>query len=339
MNLKWEYCATAPSNIAFLKYWGKSAEDTQWPANDSLSMTLANCVTETSAMRADLRDHQFYFGNTLYQRSDQRWAKVYQHLDRLSAAFGMRERLIIRSRNSFPDSCGIASSASGFMALTLAALACWNDLESFEAFESHGISRNDLAQCARMGSGSAFRSIFGGYVQWDRGPSPDQQVVQMVEGQWILHDVIVLISEEAKPMSSSEAHRLAWTSPLFPVRLAGSMQRLEHMKDALVQKDMSRLGPLLEIEALEMHAVMMSSTPAVRYFGNATATFLVEVRRMRMELGIPVYFTIDAGPNVHLICEPAMLARIEAELTKSKRRYIVDQVGSGPSLIRRNPDV
>ena len=154
------YEATAPSNIAFLKYWGKSDSSAQWPSNNSLSMTLSNCVTQTKAfvIKGSDQFELFFDGEEILESSFR--DKVVKFLTFLKNKFSFEHYLRIDTRNSFPTASGIASSASGFAALTLAALAAWNESESLTDLENHGLSREVLADLARLGSGSACRSLF-----------------------------------------------------------------------------------------------------------------------------------------------------------------------------------
>lgn len=334
--------AKVPSNIAFLKYWGKRDAALQWPANDSLSMTLDGLATVTKVkVLSDHNlkskgEHKFFFAGEEKYRDDPEGAKVFKFLDGLAQRFDFRGCLEIHTKNQFPTGCGIASSASGFGALTIAAIAAWTKSESLAELEQNGFSLSSLAQLARMGSGSACRSFWGGYVRWEAGENADLQRCQQAlpSEHWALTDTVVLFSEAKKARSSSQAHLDAWSSPLFKVRLVELRSRLEAMHQALESRDMDRLGPLLETEALEMHAVMMSARPATYFFDHETADFLVWFREQRAKGLFKAYFTIDAGPNVHVIAEPGEQQAFLRCFSKdfSKYRYLSDCVGSGPQL-------
>lgn len=331
------YQAIVPSNIAFLKYWGKADESHQWPANDSLSMTLDGLKTTTLAVKdTALTDHAVTLNGQKVTREDRRGLKIFRHLDHLATICDCAVKLAINTHNSFPTGSGIASSASGLGALTIAALAAWTESSNLDALQKNGYSRERLAQLSRQGSGSAGRSLFGGIVVWEKSSAPESQSIYPLYPQehWPLCDVIVLFSEEEKAVSSTQAHRAAWTSPLFEPRLAGLKERRRLMEAALQARDMWRLGPLLEQEALEMHGVIMSAQPSVHYFGTETGHFLRLIREIREEEGLPVYFTIDAGPNVHLILEEKYLEKLQKilQLRCPQRQLLIDRMGPGPHL-------
>lgn len=331
------YQATVPSNIAFLKYWGKADESRQWPANDSLSMTLDGLKTTTQAAQdATLKDHAVTLNGQTITREDRRGLKIFRHLDYLESVCGNSAKLRITTQNTFPTGSGIASSASGLGALTIAALAAWTESSDLNVLQQRGYSRERLAQLSRQGSGSAGRSLFGGIVVWEKGQTPESQSIYPLfpQGHWPLCDVIVLFSEEEKTVSSTQAHRAAWSSPLFEPRLAGLKERRHLMEAAIQARDMSRLGPLLEQEALEMHGVIMSAQPSVHYFGTETGHFLRLIREIRDQEGLPVYFTIDAGPNVHLILEEKCLEKLQKilQLRCPQRQLLIDRMGPGPHL-------
>ncbi len=330
------YQATAPSNIAFLKYWGKADESLQWPANDSLSMTLSGLCSTTEVQIMAAPDHEVYLSGQLLNRSHSKGRKIFNHIDFLASQFKQDTKLKIQSQNSFPTGCGIASSASGMAALTIAVLAAWFNIEKLEDFPSASLSLSQLAQLSRMGSGSAGRSLYGGFVRWQKGTSAAEQsiVPAFAHHHWSLMDTVVLFSSQEKSVGSTEAHRAAWTSPLFKPRLAGIEDRLQQMLSALAHKDMKRLGPLMETETLEMHGVIMSAKPAVFYFDQKTADFLAWVRHRRQERGIPVYFTLDAGPNVHLIYESEYHKDVLNLLSQYPEvgEILSDEIGSGPVL-------
>jgi len=329
--------ATVPSNIAFLKYWGKLDAGAQWPANDSLSMTLSQSRTITAATRIDAALDEVLLSSNRLASSAPFAQRVTQHLDLIRATLGVDARFSINTHNTFPAACGIASSASGFGALTLAAIAACTGAESLDDLNIAGFSAARLAGIARMGSGSACRSFHGGFVRWSKGDSPREQDITQIarETDWQLSDLIVIISDAEKSVSSRGGHAAAFTSPLMLPRLAGSKERLAAMTTAIAQRDLARLGELIEQDALDMHAVMLSSTPPAAYIGPETADFLGWVRRRRQTGELRAWFTLDAGPNVHLLCAAEdtreTLALIRAEWGHALR-IIEDHTGGGPTL-------
>jgi diphosphomevalonate decarboxylase len=338
------YIAEVPSNIALVKYWGKRDGGAQWPANDSLSMTLSASRSRTAAMRlgsttgggGDL----VRLDGRLLRVGERRAGKALGHLAQLRSLLGFEAPLAIDTRNTFPSDCGIASSASGLGALTIAAIAAWTGAEDLEALDRHGFTRARLAALARLGSGSACRSLYGGFVRWGAGEAPDAQTVERLDVDWPLANVIVIISDAAKPVSSTVAHAAAWTSPLFLPRLAGLPERLRRVEAALRAKDLEALGDQLEAEALEMHAVMLSSAPSACYVGPETSRFLAWVRDRRAAGELPAWFTLDAGPNPHLICAPEAAEKVARCVSRhfDGYRLIIDGTGGGPTLTTGAPE-
>lgn len=336
------WTAVAPSNIAFVKYWGKRDPNLQWPANDSLSMSLTTSRTITTARRHDVQMDVFQFGDQPQVTSvSHPHLKVFRHLDFLRHQLNTTGHLIVTSQNTFPTGCGIASSASGFAALTIAATAAWTGHSDWNALALKNASRENLAHWARQGSGSAGRSLFGGYVRWDAGASPQEQRLHQIAAAdyWSLSDVIVILSDQEKSISSSEAHLAAWGSPLYAPRLAGMPSKIKRVTEALERKDLEELGLEIESEALDMHAVAMTGNPQAYYFTNDTVRFLAWVRDERSRGALPAYFTVDAGPNVHLICETKDVDTVTRRLQKEWPRVktIVDRVGTGPTVFQGVP--
>jgi diphosphomevalonate decarboxylase len=323
--------AIAPSNIAFLKYWGKRDASAQWPANNSLSMTLSACATKTTARRATQDSFSMLGG------SPAATTKALRHLETLRRELRLDGYVAVESSNSFPSDAGIASSASGFAALTLAVTACLTESQSLpELFEK--VEPQTLARLSRLGSGSACRSIFGGYVLWEAGNKPGEQTVKPLTGPlnapWRLADSIVVVDSGHKAVSSRDAHQAAWQSPLFAIRLAGIAERQQAMQKALASRDIQMLGSLIEAEATELHAVALTGTPSAAYLKPQTEAVITWLRQARQESGLKAYFTLDAGPNVHIICEPEVVPEL---LTGLKRVFpqfavIADEVGAGPTV-------
>jgi len=323
----------APPNIAFIKYWGKleaaSDDDRNLATNPSISMTLANAKTTTIAtpLASGKSRDLVYINNR--DASDKDGDKVSDHLDRvayrvLAGDAAKRPRLKIDSSNNFPAGAGIASSASAFAALTLAAIGAF--LGQDEA-ERYLLEQPDVvSELARRGSGSAARSIDGFYMKWDG------RFARRFECQWRLKDTIVLLSRQHKSVPSSDGHKLAQSSPLFAARLKQLPTRLAAVEAALKTKDLSALGPLLEAEALELHEIARTGTPSVDYLLPETRA-LVELMGQTKQRDF--YFTIDAGPNLHILSE----RNVSSDLQKLAQRAGLppldlweDEAGHGPSL-------
>ena len=331
------YRASSPSNIALIKYWGKQDTAQQWPANDSLSMTLKHARTTTSVRRlAPGSRNVVRFGSVTLNAKDPIAKRTLTHLETIRKQLGVQGALAVDTENSFPTSCGIASSASGMAALTVAACGAFLQCDSIEALEAAGLDRSQLANLARQGSGSAARSLHGGFVRWLKGTTPQEQHVTRKFGpeHWPLADVVVLVSDQPKGLSSSEAHQLAWTSPLFSVRLSGLEERLRLVERALAARDIAALGPLIEMDALEMHSVILTGSQPHCYLSPKSIDVINWLRRQRIEHGLQAYFTIDAGPNIHILCEPQVQPQLLEALKDGfgDTKLLVDETGTGSLL-------
>jgi diphosphomevalonate decarboxylase len=338
---------TSPANIAFLKYWGKDPSGPQWPTNNSLSMTLKNAVTVTQITKSSSNRSTLKLNGYEVFADSLKYQKVFAHVEflakRLKSLFGSSQELLTRmnqpleinSTNHFPTGSGIASSASAFSALTVGYVAWCLRAQTWEELELAGISRSVLANLARMGSGSASRSLFDGFVEWSRGQSVQSQSIQRVHpcDWWDLTDTIVILSDKEKSISSSEGHSRVWTSPIFRSRLSSLPIRLDRIKESINQKCAERLGNLLEEEALEMHHVASTGSPPLNYLTDETLKFLEWLRLQRSTHQLRAWFTIDAGPNVHVIAErkdrPLLLEALKRDWPETK--LILDEIGHGPS--------
>ncbi len=313
--------AVACANIAFVKYWGKRDAELNLPANSSLSMNLDRLTTITTVEFSPDYDDDLVILDGREERGETR-QRIVAHLDRVRAMARLRARARVISKNSFPSGAGLASSASGFAALSLAASRAAG-LE---------LSQRELSILARFGSGSACRSIPGGFSEWTAGSSSEESFAEQIAPpeHWDLRDVIALVSRAKKPVGSTEGHSLAPSSPFFQARLASLADRLTKAKAALLEKDLATLGPLIEEDAISMHAVMMTSRPPIYYWLPSSIQLIHEVQNWRAE-GLEVYFTLDAGPNVHLICQAADQAEVERRLRDIEEVLEVIVSGPGPA--------
>jgi diphosphomevalonate decarboxylase len=284
--------AAAHPNIAFIKYWGNQNHELRIPANGSLSMNLEGLDTKTTvSFDTDLDQDQLVLngepvGNEALDR-------VSSLLDRVRELGEIKTKAHVLSENNFPTGTGIASSASAFAALTLASVTALGLC----------LSEKELSQLARTGSGSASRSIPGGFVEWRAGTDHDSSFAETIAPQehWDLVDFIVLVSKEHKKTGSSQGHRIADSSPLQKVRVADAKRRLDICRQALLEKNFQDFAEIVELDSNMMHSVMMTSDPPLYYWQPATLEIMAAVQSWRSE-GLQVCFTIDAGPNLHLIC-------------------------------------
>lgn len=296
--------AKAGSNIAFIKYWGVADKTLNIPLNDSISMTLDTMYTVTTVeFDPDLPADVVVIGGKEEQGDP--LVRASRHLDLLRARAGVNTRARVTSENNFPMAAGIASSASAFAALTVAANAALG----------LGLDTQELSRVARRASGSASRSLYGGFVQWYAGTDDQSSYADPIApaSHWALRDVVAVVAPERKKVSSAEGHLLASASPFLEARLNQAKGLVPKVRDAIVARELLELGPLIEADALAMHFVMMTSNPPLFYWSPATINIIKKCHDWR-EQGLQVYFTIDAGPNVHLICEDYQEAELLTQL-------------------------
>jgi diphosphomevalonate decarboxylase len=219
--------------------------------------------------------------------------RVSTFLNRVRQLAGTKVFARVDSQNNFPTGAGIASSASGFAALSLAASRAAG-LE---------LDEKDLSRLARTGSGSACRSIPGGFVEWQAGYDDGDSYAYSIAppNHWDLVDCIALVSSEEKSVSSNAGHSQAATSVLQAARLADAPHRVNFCRNAILNRDFDALADIMELDSNLMHAVMLTSMPPLLYWQPATVTIMQAVQAWRNE-GLPVCYTIDAGPNVHVVC-------------------------------------
>jgi diphosphomevalonate decarboxylase len=324
------FTARANPNIAFIKYWGNRNDALRLPANGSISMNLDGLETSTSvtwdAGRGTKSDSFELNGYLVTGRGLER---VSAFLDLVRRMAGMNLRAAVVSKNNFPSGAGIASSASAFAALAVAASkAAGLELEPAA-----------LSRLARRGSGSACRSIPGGFVEWAAGTGEaDSYAVSIAPPEhWDLVDCIAVISTEHKPTGSTEGHALAGTSPLQSARVDDTPRRLDICRQTILNRDFAAFAEIVEADSNLMHAVMMTSHPPLFYWQPATLAVMQTVRAARLQ-GLPVCCTIDAGPNVHVICI-GIAAQETAKLVGSisgVREVRLAKVG-GPARLVINP--
>ncbi|MEV5664419.1 diphosphomevalonate decarboxylase [Streptomyces flaveolus] len=297
--------AVAHPNIALIKYWGKRDERLVIPRVDSLSMTLDVFPTTTTVRLAPgARGDVVTFDGA--PAADEPGRRVIAFLDLVRELAGRGEPAVVNTRNAVPTGAGLASSASGFAALAVAATA------------AYGLALDDtaLSRLARRGSASASRSVFGGFAVCHAGRgvgtvadlSSYAEPVPVSDFDPAL--VIALVDAGPKAVSSRAAMRhTVETSPLYPAWAMSGKGDLADMRAALERGDLDAVGEIAERNALGMHATMLAARPAVRYLSPATVAVLDGVLRLRRE-GTPAYATMDAGPNVKVLCHPADAARV-----------------------------
>lgn len=299
--------AIANSNIALIKYWGNRDGALRLPANGSISMNLNGLYTRTtvSFQHSLPYDELIINGRELAGPALERVSSL---LDLVRELAGTQEQAEVVSENNFPSGAGIASSASAFAALALAAGKA----------AGLNLGEAELSRLARRGSGSACRSVPGGFVEWFLGTGDEDSYAASFadSGHWSLVDCIAIISDAHKKTGSTEGHALAGTGPLQAARIADTPRRLDICRRAVLECDFDLLGSIVELDSDMMHAVMMTSTPALHYWLPASLEVMQAVRVWRRE-GISACYTVDAGPNVHVLCAEKDAPEVAARLRKS----------------------
>lgn len=310
--------AVAHPNIAFIKYWGNQDQALRLPSNGSISMNLDGLHSHTSVeFTSSLAgDELLLDGKTASPEQTQR---VTAFLDLVRGQAGIASPARVESRNNFPSGAGIASSSSAFAALALAASAAAG-LQLDEAA---------LSRLARRGSGSASRSVPGGFVEWRPGSDAESYASSIAPAvHWDLVDCIAVISEAHKATGSTAGHALAGSSALQAARLAGAPQRLEQCRTAIQKRDFEALAEVAELDCHLMHAVMMTSQPGLHYWLPASLEVMEAVRAWRAA-GTPAFYTLDAGPNVHVLCPASGADALSAALQQVPGVLRVLRAGAG----------
>lgn len=284
--------AIAHPNIAFIKYWGNLDENLHIPANGSISMCLEELTTRTSVtFDSSLAQDQLTLDGQTMQ--GEALTRVSSFLDHVRHQAGMNIYAQVTSKNNFPSGAGIASSASAFAALALAATAALR----------LDLTEPALSSLARLGSGSACRSIPSGFVEWLPGTChADSHAISIAPpGHWDLVDCIAIVDRSHKLTGSALGMALAHTSPLQSERINTAPNRLDRCRQAILKRDFGAFADVVEQDSDLMHAVMRTSSPPLDYMQPATHRIIAEVKAWRKQ-GHKVFTTVDAGPNVHVIC-------------------------------------
>lgn len=311
--------ARAHSNIALIKYWGKRDAALNLPAVGSISITLADLYTETALAWTDAVTDAATLDNEPASIE-----RITQFIDLIRRRAGTDRRVAITSTNNFPTGAGLASSASGFAALARAGV-------SAAGLELTG---RELSVLARQGSGSAARSIHGGFVEMHRGEAADGEdaYAEPLAGadEWPLEVVVAITTRERKSIDSTTGMiDTATRSDFFDAWVQNAAGDLDAAREAIAKRDFHALGVLSEQSCLKMHGLMLSTGSGLIYWSPATVAAVHEIRRLRAE-GLPVYFTIDAGPQVKALCAPGYGALIAERLREVPGVEATTLTGLGP---------
>ena len=308
----------APANIAFIKYWGRSDHKLFLPLNNNISMTLSGCTTTTTAELmsdlADLVEVKFLGKEFTRLTPDSIKARnIFDQIARIKKLAKSSKSVHIKSENNFPADAGIASSASGFAALTGALLLVYGLDKLYE-------DKKEFSRQVRLcGSGSAVRSVYGGFVEMLAGTDHESSYANQVadEHHWDLVDIVAIVNADKKKISSSDGHELAETSPLLAARIEHTKKQFPIVREAILSKDFQTLGEALELESTTMHAVMMTQNPPAFYWGPGSISIMNQVRELREQEHILAYTTFDAGANAHIICQKEDASTIEKLILKN----------------------
>ena len=337
-----------PSNIALVKYWGK--KEKQIPQNPSISFTLSKCCTETFVEfeKADRFGFSFFFEG---KENPAFGAKIEKFLldNQVFFPFINQLNLKVESRNSFPHSSGIASSASSMSAFVM----CLLDIEYQFAGIEHQLAGNisvdpkKASYFSRLASGSAARSVFPAMALWGKTEayegSSDEYAVSLADDIHPVfktyHDSILIVSGETKSVSSRAGHALMEGNPYAPARYAQANENNKNLLVALKSGDLDSFINITESEALQLHALMMCSNPSFILMKPNTLSIINEIQASRNETHIPLCFTLDAGPNVHLLYPEQEANKVESFIQNKlvnycvEGRWIADRVGDGPKKL------
>ncbi len=336
----------SPSNIALVKYWGK--KPVQIPQNPSISFTLRHAYSETevgySPSASGRLEMEFYFEGKRNPKFEEKTARFFESVSSIFP-FVHQMKFVIRSKNTFPHSAGIASSASGMSVLAM--VLCDMERTHFGSLQAEDDFRRKASYVARLGSGSASRSVYGGLVIWGEtkevsGTSdlygfPVNEQVHKVFKDY--QDTILLVDTGEKKVSSRAGHSLMERNPFAGERFRQARRNLKHLLEALRTGDTDTFIRITESEALTLHAMMMTSQPYFVLMKPNTLQIIERIFAFRNDTQLPLSFTLDAGPNVHLLYPAAIKNEvkpfIQNELTPflSPLGMVEDEVGNGPQKI------
>jgi diphosphomevalonate decarboxylase len=299
--------AVAHSNIALVKYWGKGDEKLRLPVNSSAAIALDNLTTTTTVeFREDLNVDEVELIGEGFEAGEVE--KVSKHLDRVREMAKMNLKAKVVSENSFPKAAGMASSASGFAALSVAAASA----------AGLNLNERELSILARQGSGSASRSVPGGVSVWHAGTSSATSYAERIDypKEWDLHVLLVMAEDTtAKKVGSTEGMALAATSPYFKTAVEEAEKDIERLRGAMKKGDWRAFGKVIEDECFRLHMLCMTTTPNILYWRGVTVEVFQKLLKIR-EQGVIAFFTVDAGQHVHVICQGKDVEEVKKSLSE-----------------------
>ena len=317
----------AHTNIALIKYWGKRNDELFLPMNSSLSLTLDAFYTDTEVvLDSDFTSDTFFLNDV--KQDEKETEKITKFLNLFRNEVNMETNACVKSYNHVPTAAGLASSASAFSALA----GAMNQASGLN------LDSKILSTFARRGSGSATRSIYGGFVEWYMGEddlSETSHAIPVDDASWDIGMIVIAVNTGRKKLSSRVGMKQTIaTSPFYSSWVETATSDLTKMKDAIKQKDFITLGEITESNGMKMHATMLGAFPPISYWEPDSVKAIQTVKEIR-GMGIPCYVTMDAGPNVKVLCKASDMAKIEELLLKEfKREQIIPTtVGEGIKLL------
>lgn len=318
----------AYTNIALIKYWGKKDEVEMLPQNNSLSLTLDAFYTDTQVeFSSEFSEDELWINNE--KQSNKVLKKAQVILNQVRELADIQLHAKVTSINHVPTAAGLASSASGLAALAGAA----SDALGLN------LSPKDLSRLARKGSGSACRSIFGGFVEWEQGTTDEDSFAVPIESSyWDIGMIFIIVNDGKKEISSTEGMRRAVnTSPYYSAWKDSTAEDLKEIKVAIQNHDFNTLGEIAEHSALKMHALNISSQPPFNYWSPRSIEAMNFVKMLR-DKGYSTYFTMDAGPNVKLICKASEMEEIYEDLLEQYSPSQLVKAYPGPGISKITED-
>lgn len=312
--------AQAHSNIALVKYWGKGNESLKIPVNSSVAIALDNLTTTTTVeFREDMETDQVELVGDGFKSGEVE--KVSKHLDRVREMANISLKAKVVSQNSFPKAAGMASSASGFAALSVAVASA----------AGLTLSEKDLSILARQGSGSASRSVPGGVSVWHAGTSNETSFAEPINypKEWDLHVLLVMAEDTTvKKVGSTEGMALSRTSPYFKIAVEEAEKDILRLLEAMKNGDWRAFGKVIEDECFRLHMLCMTTTPNILYWRGVTVEIFQKLLKIR-EGGVEAFFTVDAGPHVHVVCKGNDVEKVEKALSEISGIKTIIKCGIG----------
>lgn len=319
--------ARAHTNIALIKYWGKKNKSLIIPFNNSISLTLDSFYTDTKVTFSNHLKNDIFTINNIKQ-SKKETNKITKFLNIIRNMSQIKLNAKVESTNNFATSAGLASSSSGFAALSLAASKAAN----------LNLSKRQLSILARKGSGSACRSIYGGLVEWVKGSNDQTSFAIPIEEKinWGIQIISITFDNNVKKISSRQGMEISVnTSPFYNQWIIETNKDIKLIKQAIKEKNIDKIGLIAQNNALKMHALTISSNPWFTYWKPETLRAISIINSLHLNKKLSCYFSIDAGPNVKIICNKKQTSELLSELYKhfNQNQISISSPGPGVHLI------